>query len=320
MFVTTDLFEDLQLRHLLALHAIAETRSFWAASERLECSPSALSQQIASLEATVGQRLIERSRGKRSVALTEPGRLLLRHADAIVARLRAAHADLAAFRDGDLGTLRVGTFRSVGAKILPRLHREFTAEWPKIELRVIESATEDELLVGLERGELDVTFTVLPLPRDPFDAVELMRDPYVLAVPAGSKLAGQRTASFAALDGLDLIGFRESRSIAHIEETLREHGVAPRFVFRSDDNGIVQGMVGAGAGCALVPLLTLDERDPAIRIVRIPAIPPRILALAWHRDRYRSPSAVAFVAHARRAFAAFHVGGRRSGVATSTTA
>lgn len=314
-----DLFQDLQLRQLVGLQAIAETGSFWAAAERLDVSPSALSQQIAALEAVVGQRLIERSRGKRTVTLTEPGRLLVRHAEAIVARLRAAQADLVAFRDGEIGTLRIGTFQSVGAKILPRLHREFTAEWPKIELRVIEGANEDELLARLERGDLDVTFTVLPLSDGPFEATPLMRDPYVLAVPADAKLARSRTLHIEQLGGIDLIGFRESRSIAHIEDVLREHGITPKFVFRSDDNGIVQGMVAAGAGAALVPILALDEKDTRIRILRLPDIPPRLLALAWHRDRYRSPAALAFVEHARRIFGSYQLTQKGSPRAVSST-
>src|SRR5258708_1943376 len=96
-------WDDLELRQLVALQTIAEAGSFWAAADRLHCSASALSQQIAPLERLVGHRLIDRSRGRRSVALTEPGRLLLRHAEAIVARLRAVHADLAAFSDGAAG-------------------------------------------------------------------------------------------------------------------------------------------------------------------------------------------------------------------------
>lgn len=210
-----------------------------------------------------------------------------------------------AFRDGALGTLRIGTFQSVGAKILPRLYREFSAEWPKIELRVIEGANEDDLMERLERGELEATFTVLPVWDGSFEAVKLMRDPYVLAVPAGSRLARTRTLTIKQLEGLDLIGFRQSRTISHIEDALREHGVTPKFVFRSDDNGIVQGMVGAGAGSALVPLLALDEKDPAIRILWLPEVPPRLLAIAWRRDRYRSPATIAFIARTRRLFASF---------------
>ncbi len=291
-------WDSLELRHLVALQAIAEAGSFWAAADRLDCSPSALSQQIATLEAAVGQRLIERSRGRRHVPLTEPGQLLLRHAEAIVARLRAARADLTAFGEGGAGSLRIGTYQSVGTKILPRLLREFAAEWPNVELRLTEGANDDDLLRQVERGELDLTFSVLPLPSGPFEAIELMRDPYVLAVPADSTLGRSGKVTLKQIGALELVGFKRCRTIAHVEEYLRSHGIEPNIVFRSDDNGIVQAMVAAGVGCALVPALALTENDPAIRIVQLPEMPPRVLALAWHRDRYRSPAAAAF---ARRA-------------------
>src|SRR5437879_1334506 len=113
----------LELRHLEVLQAIAERGSFWAASELLDCSPSAVSQLLATMEKTVGHRLVERSRGRRPVRLTEAGELLVRHADAIVARLRAAEADFAAFSRGASGTLRLGSYQSVGSKILPGLLR-----------------------------------------------------------------------------------------------------------------------------------------------------------------------------------------------------
>ncbi|MDE3193551.1 MAG: LysR family transcriptional regulator [Chloroflexota bacterium] len=293
-----DHWQDLEIRHLVALQAIVEEGSFWAAAERLQCSTSALSQQISTLEAVVGHRVLERSRGRRRVTLTEPGRLLLGHADAIVARLRAAHADLVAFAEGGVGELRIGTYQSVGAKLLPQLLRRFAAEWPKIELRVVEGADDDELLRTVERGEIDLTFSVLPLPEGPFEGVELMRDPYVLSVPADSPLARRRTAGISTLDGLKLVGFRRSRTVAQVEEHVRTHGIEPNIVFRSDDNGIVQGMVAAGVGCALVPRLAVDLDDPSIEVVELPELPPRVLAIAWHRDRYRTPAMRAFVERA----------------------
>ncbi|TME31270.1 MAG: LysR family transcriptional regulator, partial [Chloroflexi bacterium] len=87
----------LELRHLIALQAVAEERSFVRAAERLGYTQSAVSHQIAALEALVGQRVVERARGQRTVVLTQAGALLARHADAIVARLRAAQADYAVF-------------------------------------------------------------------------------------------------------------------------------------------------------------------------------------------------------------------------------
>src|SRR5205814_3055689 len=89
-----------QLRHLAALEAVARTRSFGAAARELGYTQSAVSQQIAQLEKLVGQRLVERPGGPRRVDLTEAGRLLLRHADSIVAHLDAAQADMAALAEG----------------------------------------------------------------------------------------------------------------------------------------------------------------------------------------------------------------------------
>ena len=138
------------------------------------------------MERIVGQRLVERPGGPKPVSLTEAGRLLLTHADAIAARVAAAQADLTALADGQAGTLRVGVFQSVGQRILPELMRRFLAAWPQVKVTLTESADDAELLGLVERGELDLTFADLPLVDGPFDAVELMRDPYVLVVPADS--------------------------------------------------------------------------------------------------------------------------------------
>ena len=123
-----DRWLGLELRHLLALKAVAEQGSFGRAARSLGYTQSAVSQQIATLERIVGMRLIERPGGPRPVSLTQAGTLLLRHADGISARLQAAHADLAALQAGDAGPLRVGTFQSVGARILPSGAREVEIE------------------------------------------------------------------------------------------------------------------------------------------------------------------------------------------------
>src|SRR5438128_11016192 len=127
-----NVWPGLELRHLLALHTVAQTGTFGRAAEQLGYTQSAMSQQIAVLETLVGQRLLERSRGQSGVDLTEAGRLLLAHADSILARLRAAHADFAAFESGALGALHVGTYQSVSTRILPGLMRDFSTAWPNV--------------------------------------------------------------------------------------------------------------------------------------------------------------------------------------------
>jgi DNA-binding transcriptional LysR family regulator len=294
-------FLDIELRHLAALQAVSEEGSFGRAATRLGYTQSAISQQIATLERIVDTRLVERPGGPRRVYLTEAGRLLLRHADGIVARLHAAQADLAALARGDAGPLRIGTYRSVGNKILPALLRRFSKRLPDIQIELRESHVDDELLVAVERGELDLTFTMLPPIDGPFEVLELMRDPYVLLVPADSPLAEKGQVSLREIGEQPLVSNRFCRSVEQVHDHLRARGVQPQVIFRSDDNGTVQGVVAAGLGAALVPRLTVDESDPSVAVIDLGArVPDRMIGIAWHRDRFRTEAAHAFVDEAQR--------------------
>jgi molybdate transport repressor ModE-like protein len=296
LIMESDRWLGVEVRHFAALEAVARAGSFGRAAESLGYTQSAISQQIQTLERLVGERLLERPGGPRAVSLTEAGRLLLRHAEAIVARLHAAQADMAALASGEGGRLRVGTFQSVGARVLPVVMRRFTAAWPHVTVELTESSSDEELLRFVERGELDLAFAMPPLLEGPFDALELLADPYVLLVPAEHDLAEATRASLADVGDLTLIGNRACRSTSLAEGELAQRGVNVDVAFRSDDNGTVQGLVGAGFGVALVPLLATDPKDERIRVLELdPEIPPRRIALAWHRDRHRSPAARAFV-------------------------
>jgi len=288
-----DRWLGVELRHLAALEAVSREGSFGRAATALGYTQSAVSQQIATLERIVDEKLVDRPGGPKAVSLTEAGRLLLRHAEAIVARIAAAQADLTALRDGEAGTLRVGIYQSIGQRILPELMRRFAAAWPLVDVALTESASDEELLELVERGELDLTFADLPLTEGPFEFVELLRDPWLLVVPADSPLADRPTPPpLREIANLDLIGFRQCRSMTQIEAALRR---PIEFVFRSDHNGTVQGLVGAGVGAALLPSLAVDPNDEATRQIELgPNVPPRLIAVAWHRDRHKSPAARAF--------------------------
>jgi DNA-binding transcriptional LysR family regulator len=287
-------FRNVELRHLAALEAVGRTHSFVAAARELGYTQSAISQQIAALERAVGQRLVERPGGPRPVALTEAGTLLLRHADSIVAQLDAAEADMAALAEGAAGPLRVGIFQSVGARILPGLLRRFREAWPRVEVRVREETNAADLVRLLEHGELDLAFADLPLPEGPFEWNEILRDPYVLVVPKTDPLAGRDSAPpLRELAGRPLVTWRQ---LGEPETFLRGRVPDLNVVFRSDDNGTLMGLVAEGLGYAVVPQLVVNPRNPAY--VALPfgnRVPPRQLAIVWHRDRYRSAAAEAFI-------------------------
>jgi molybdate transport repressor ModE-like protein len=297
-----DRWLGVELRHFLALEAVAREGSFGKAAAALGYTQSAVSQQIAALERIVGQRLVERPGGPKPVSLTEAGRLLLTHADAIAARVAAAQADLEALGKGEAGTLRVGVFQSVGQRILPELMRNYLRTWPEVEVTLTESADDEELLALVERGELDLTFADLPLVDGPFEWVELLRDPYVLVVAADSPLADrQKAPTLREIGELDLISHKHCRTVKRLEPMF---GRPLDFVFRSDHNQTVQALVAAGVGSALVPQLTMDPEDISTVMIEMPKLPPRVIALAWHRDRYRTPAARAFVDTAEEVTAA----------------
>lgn len=293
----SDSWLGVELRHFAALQAVASEGSFGRAAERLGYTQSAISQQIQTLERIVGEKLVERPGGPRAVSLTEAGRLLLRHAESIVARLQAAQADLSALRNGEAGVLRVGTFQSVGARLLPEIMRRFHDQWPQIEISLVERDSDEELAALVENGELDVAFVLPPFGDAPLETIELLRDPYVLVLARTSPLASSKlTPTLARIAEEPLIGFRACRSMGPFESALRAAGCEPTFAFRTDDNGTVQGLIAAGMGSAVMPRLTVDASDPRIVVLELGSrVPPRMIHIARHRDRYHSPAARAFV-------------------------
>jgi DNA-binding transcriptional LysR family regulator len=275
---------------------VVDTGTFSAAAHRLGYTQSAVSQQIARLERAVGSPLLERPGGPRRVRLTPVGEALALHARAVLDRLRAAQADIAAIRAGERGTLRVGTLQSVGTKVLPRLLRRFREEQPGIELVPLEIQDMAELPAGIESGEFDLSFVPLPLPEGPFALRRLLDDPYVVMAPAGAPEAAHDSITLRHVVRLPLIGVRDETEALELETILRRTGIEPSFVFRSNDNPTIQGFVAAGLGYAVLPRLTVDEDDPEIVVLPISStVPPRRLGIIWHVDRQLPPAAHRFV-------------------------
>lgn len=288
--------DNVELRQLEAFRAIAQAGTFHGAASELGMSQSVISQHLASLEKAVGLRLIERGRGRRHTELTQAGQILIQYVEVIEANLGAASADLKQLREGGAGVIRVGTFQSVSARILPKLLSRYAKEFPHVTVQVRESRDDQELLPLLETGELDFAFTALPLAPGPFEAVAVIRDPWVLLTQADSELAKRKSAlSVTALADVPLIGFGATGIVqTQLEEYMRGHGLNPNIVFRSNDNVAVFELVASGFASAVVPALTVYKLDK--RVARIPMdIPTRTLALAWNEQRSQLPAAQTFV-------------------------
>src|SRR5436305_14587980 len=153
---------------------------------------------------------------------------------------------MAALAEGAAGTLRVGIYQSVGARLLPALVRRFRAQWPRVGIRVREESSAEDLLRLLEHGELDLTFADLPLREGPFEFAEVLQDPYVLLVSARSELANLDSApSLREVAKLPLIG---RRTTDEPERFLARRVPELNVVCRTDDNATLgaRGAVDGG--------------------------------------------------------------------------
>src|SRR5918998_408439 len=182
----------LDVKRLRVLREVSVRGSFSAAAEALAYTQSAVSQQIAALEREAGTTLVERN--ARGVRLTDAGRALVAHADVILARLADAEAELEAIAGLRGGRLRLVSFPTAGATIMPRAIALFRERHPYVELS-LEPAEPPEALDKLRAGECDIALTIdAPFARaeeEGIDKVHLLDDPMYVALPIGHPLAKQ---------------------------------------------------------------------------------------------------------------------------------
>jgi DNA-binding transcriptional LysR family regulator len=274
----------LNVNRLRILIEVANRGSFSAAADALSYTQSAVSQQIAALEAETGVTLLERL--PRGVRLTPAGQVLRSYAEGIVARLHAAEAEMAAIAGLRGGQLRMASFPTAGATLMPLAIAIFRAQHPEVELTLAEGEPE-EMAPRLSAGEFDIALlfefegTSQSLGPD-LSRLELFEDPMFLALPADHPLARRRTLRLENLRAEAWIQTSASSPCArHVVRSCHAAGFEPIVSFESDDYQTVQGLVAAGVGVALIPKLALSgaREDIAIRALS-PASPVREVVAA----------------------------------------
>ncbi len=287
------MLQDIEIRQLRALQAVAAEGSFGRAAERLGFTQSAISQQIAGLERAVGDKVFDRPGGPRRVELTPIGEMLLVHANAVLDRLVEAEDGLRSLRAGEVGRLVVGSYQSVSVNVLPDVVGRLRAERPGLSVRCEESDINEDLIARLLADELDLTFLIGMPQHDSIEAIALMIDPFVLL---SSHPDTPATVDPITLQGVPMIGQSPCACQLSIDRSLMDYGVVPDYVFRTNDNAAVQAMVRAGMGQAVLPFLAVDTNDRGVVVSSLdPPIPPRVISLARRRGRTLAPAADRFV-------------------------
>jgi DNA-binding transcriptional LysR family regulator len=256
----------IDLRALRALVAIADGGSFRAAANRLGYSQSAISHRIAALERSLGASLFERPGGRGSVSLTTAGQAAYAHARRAIASVEALEADVGAGGPEGRTTLRVGVFQTAAAELLPSALRAFRREWPRVEVVLNEIDRLDRIREQVARGALDFAFARDATSDDRVEAIPLMDDPLVILTRHDSALTTMKQPTFDVLDGTEVVAWtRRWPMQLELEAAWRRRGIAPRVVFRTDDNLGLQRLVAAGLGDACIGRLAAQHAiDPAL--------------------------------------------------------
>jgi DNA-binding transcriptional LysR family regulator len=289
-----------ELRHLVALQAVVSAGSFNAAAARLGYTQSAVSAQIRSLERLTGVRVLERSRGARSLALTREGAILLRYATEIVARFEAVAAHLVG---GPPSELRVGSFRGATAELAAPALARLGRTHPDLAVALVEPASEDALLELLRSDELDLAFAVGPVP-PPLGGTLLRREGWIAILAPDDELAGRQALELRDLAGRRILVDSTAQGM-QIARAASAQGATQ--VTAVDGAGLAEALGAAGVGVALVPELAHAPGAGAAAVPLRGDLPPRPIVLAWHEERPRTLAAqqflraVAAVAGAQRA-------------------
>jgi DNA-binding transcriptional LysR family regulator len=266
----------LNVARLRVLKEVAYRGSFSGAAEALSYTQSAISQQIAALESEAGMALLERH--PRGVSLTAAGQTLLGHAEGILARLEAADAALAAIAGLRGGRLRMASFPTAGATLMPLAIATFRSSYPGVELMLAEGEPE-EIAPRLRAGEFDLAllfeFAGETFLHEDMTRLELLEDPMHLALPRDHRLAGEQGLRLEDLAEEPWVQTsRMSPCARQVVRSCHTAGFEPNVSFESDDYQTVQGLVAAGVGVALIPELALSVVREDIVIRALSPRPP----------------------------------------------
>ncbi|WP_116027045.1 LysR family transcriptional regulator [Thermomonospora umbrina] len=286
----------LDLNRARILREVARSGSMTAAARALSYTQPAVSHHIARLEREVGTPLVVRH--GRGVRLTEAGRVLVGHVEAVLARLADAEEEIAAIAGLRAGRVRAAVFPTAAAGLLPDALAALRVRAPRVTVSLVE-AEPPEALAALRAGEVDVA-VVFSHDGGPGDGVggvrevPLLEDPVLLAVPAGHAAAGAGVPRLADLAEETWASGCE-RCRGHLVRACGAAGFAPRIAYATDDHVAVQRLVDRGLAVTALPAMAFAvHREPGVVVMSSPELGGRRVA-ALVPSGARPPAVAAFL-------------------------
>jgi DNA-binding transcriptional LysR family regulator len=263
----------LDLRRLRLLCELQARGTLAAVAEALSYSPSSVSQQLSELEREAGVALLERA--GRGVRLTDAAHVLVEHAEALLARMERAEADMAASAGAVVGTVRVASFQTAAVSLLPGALTAVAAEHPALRVEVVQSETGPGLR-ALALGQVDLVIGIeydhVPEPREPgVERERLLDERLLLALaPEHPRARGTRAVRLAGLAGETWgAGNVGGHAALVVRACNLLGGFQPDLRHHSDDLLVLRALVATGHGLTFLPELLAARGDDAIALRRI---------------------------------------------------
>jgi DNA-binding transcriptional LysR family regulator len=281
----------LDWRQLEAFRVAGRLQHVTRAAEQLGTSQPALSRALARLEADLGVPLFERV--GRSVRLTRYGELFLKRVDGAFAQIEEGRTELADLAKPGRGTVALGFLRSLGAKYVPQMVRRFGRTHPEVRFTFTPNNS-GELEALIERGDLDLAFTTVPVTSAKLAWTRVTDQEMVLLVPESHRLARRRHVTLREVQDEPFVTFKRGHAFRRLTEGLcEEAGFVPSITFEGDDSSSIPGFVAAGFGVAIASY----ESGAFNGVVGLKITAPtarRAIGLAWAKDRYLPAGARTF--------------------------
>jgi DNA-binding transcriptional LysR family regulator len=286
----------LNVTRIGVLREVARHGSFSGAAESLGYTQPAVSRQVATLEAETGTVLVKRA--PNGARLTDAGEVLVRHADAIFGALDDAESELRAVMGLEAGRVRLATFSSAAASIVPLAIARFRAIHPSVELAV-EMLEEEESIPRIRCGELDIALSndADSTPGELIERIHLFNDPMYVALPTGHRLAQRPKLRLRDLaDEPWMLGTTDTCPDARMfKRACHAAGFEPNIAFENDDYHALLGFVAAGVGIALIPDLAARAARQDLVIRSLGGGAPVRQVIAVVPTGYRAPAAEAML-------------------------
>ncbi|WP_186381791.1 MULTISPECIES: LysR family transcriptional regulator [Paenibacillus] len=266
---------------------IYETGSFTKAAQKLSMTQSAVSHSIAGLEKVLGIHLFER--GHKMVKITEAGTLILPHVREIFNQEAIIRQKTAALLDCETGAIKVGTFPSFMANVLPEFLKAFKRQYPGINVEVFEGGYH-EIHEWVHEADIDFGISI---ESEDHAFIPLMRDPMYVVMPIGHALQQLEVLTVESLSGEPYINVKGYETL--LEEIMQNSGVRLNVQYHLHNTYSIISAVEAGLGITLLPEMALPKTTEKIYCTPLHPLFTRMIGIIHRSPSTLTPAAKSFV-------------------------